>query len=657
MILQLAKMNRRSWLWRRKSSDKSLAETESSESMSSHSERFFDDQAYPTQTTSTSPEVMSEAASNEEAVTDVKILKEKLSAALLSISVKEDLIKQHANVAEEAISGWEKAEDDVLSFKQQLDAAKKNNSHLEERVSQLDRALKECVRQLRQAREEQEQKIHEAVANNSLIWESKKSELEGKVVGLEAQLQTAKAQTTTSISSDLRQKLEAVEKENASLKLELQSRLQEIEFMITETDLSTQAAEAVSKQYLESIMKIAKLEAECRRLKAIAHKTCFAHDHRSLTASSVYVDSFTDSLSESGERLHTVENNTNEFEPNRSNSWASALITEIDQFKNEKATGKNCRAASIEINLMDDFLEMERLAALPDTESGSSFLEAAPPLDQPKSDQNLANTDLESLIQRNSELEEQLKKMEANKLEVEMELAECQEQLHASQSQIKDAEFKVAELHTQLDLAKKSNQEAYEELEEAKTKNEVACSKLTALQTEVQELISKIGSLEEEIQKEQALSAEYNAKREKLEDELSRIKHDAQLQREAEIQDREGITSELKLKQEKELSLAASRFAECQRTIATLGQRLQSLATLEDLPHDSQEPMELTSEAKQSPKSADQLLKLRRSDLNSQKRDFLSSISRIPSIASEKSRNGFGKSFPRSKSVSKAGRR
>lgn len=37
-------MNRRSWLWRRKSSDKSLAETESSESMSSHSERFFDDQ-------------------------------------------------------------------------------------------------------------------------------------------------------------------------------------------------------------------------------------------------------------------------------------------------------------------------------------------------------------------------------------------------------------------------------------------------------------------------------------------------------------------------------------------------------------------------------------------------------------------------------------
>lgn len=36
------------------------------------------------------------------------------------------------------------------------------------------------------------------------------------------------------------------------------------------------------------------------------------------------------------------------------------------------------------------------------------------------------------------------------------------------------------------------------------------------------------------------------------------------------------------LLQEKELAVAASKFAECQRTIASLGQRLQSLATLED---------------------------------------------------------------------------
>lgn len=39
------KMDRRSWLWRRKSSEKSPSgETESSGSLSSHSERFSDDQ-------------------------------------------------------------------------------------------------------------------------------------------------------------------------------------------------------------------------------------------------------------------------------------------------------------------------------------------------------------------------------------------------------------------------------------------------------------------------------------------------------------------------------------------------------------------------------------------------------------------------------------
>lgn len=37
-------MDRRSWLWRRKSSEKSPGETESSGSLSSHSERFSDEQ-------------------------------------------------------------------------------------------------------------------------------------------------------------------------------------------------------------------------------------------------------------------------------------------------------------------------------------------------------------------------------------------------------------------------------------------------------------------------------------------------------------------------------------------------------------------------------------------------------------------------------------
>ncbi|KAF7840157.1 filament-like plant protein 3 [Senna tora] len=622
-------MDRRSWLWRRKSSEKSPGETESSGSISSHSERFSDEQAYlPTQTT-LSPEVTSKAAPIEE-ITDVKILAEKLSAALLNISAKEDLVKQHAKVAEEAVSGWEKAETEVLSLKQLLDAANQKNSALEDRVSHLDGALKECMRQLRQAREEQEQKINEAVADNSHGWESKISELE-------AQLQTAKAEAATSIRLDIQQRLQAVEKENSGLKLELQSRLEELEYRIVERDLSSQAAETASKQHLESKRKVARLEAECHRLKAIVRKTFSANDHRSLTASSVCVESFTDSLSDNGERLQVVESDAC-----KSGGWEMNL----NRSKNEKAVGKSRMAHSVEINLMDDFLEMERLAALPDTESGSSFS------DHPNGDQRKMRDEVEAIIQKNSELEEKLGKMEADRLEKEMAFAECQKQLEASQSRMKEAELKVAELQTKLALANKTNQEAYEELKSTKTKNKVAESKLRVVESEVEELVSKIGSLEKEIEKERAFSAENVAKCGRLEDELLRMKREAKLQHEAEKMHKEGVNTELKLKQEKEFALAASRFAECQKTIASLGHQLKSLATLEDFLVDSQNPTELTCEVPQNPQNGAEALKLH-PHRDFPKRDFESTIPLKSSISHEKSRNGFGKFAPRSKSVSR----
>ncbi|MCI69124.1 filament-like plant protein 3-like, partial [Trifolium medium] len=82
-----------------------------------------------------------------------------------------------------------------------------------------------------------------------------------KVAELEAQLQTAKEDAATSVNSGLMQRLEDVERENSSLKIELQSRLEELEFKTFERDWSTEAAETASKQHLESINKVAKLEA------------------------------------------------------------------------------------------------------------------------------------------------------------------------------------------------------------------------------------------------------------------------------------------------------------------------------------------------------------------------------------------------------------
>ncbi|GMY12581.1 filament-like plant protein 3 [Fagus crenata] len=669
-------MDRRSWLWRRKSSEKSPGETESSGSLSSHSERFSDEQAYPGQSTQ-SPEVTSKAALvDEEANDSVKTLTEKLSAALLNISAKEDLVKQHAKVAEEAVSGWEKSENEVLALKQQLEASNKKNSTLEDRVGHLDGALKECVRQLRQAREEQERKITEVVAKKTHEWESTKSELETQFAELQVQLQAAKAEAATSINSDLRPKLEAAEKENSALKLELLSLAEEIEIRIMERDLSTQAAETASKQHLESIKKVAKLEAECRRLKSMARRASPANDHKSFTVSSVCVESYTDSQSDSGERLLAVETDMrkvsglqpNHCESSRSDSWASTLITEFDQFKSEKALGRNPMVSSVEINLMDDFLEMERLAALPDTESGRS----EPALDQANAAESPMKAELEAMIHRTSELEEKLKKLEAEKVEFQMALTECQKQLETSKNQLKEAEVRLVELETQLALVNELKQAADQEVKVTQTKWEMAESQLRVVETEVKTLLLKIGSLEEEVEKEHAFSAENVAKYQKLEDELLRMKKEAELHREAERQRMTNTNGELRIKQEKELAVAASKFAECQKTIASLGQHLKSLATLEDFLTDSENPLELTSEGIQGPKYGREPLKSQFSNLNLPKRDFESmkivsdgsslsknggesesSLSLNPSITSEKTRNGFGKLFPRSKSVTR----
>ncbi|EXB53551.1 hypothetical protein L484_007922 [Morus notabilis] len=595
-------MDRRSWLWRRKSSEKSPGETESTGSISSHSERFSDDQAYATQSTQ-SPEVMSKAAPNDEYSNEsVKTLTDKLSAALRSISAKEDLVKQHAKVAEEAVSGWENAENEVLILKQKLEAANQKNSVLEDRLGHLDGALKECVRQLRQAREEQEQKIHDAVAKKTHEWESLKSLLQSQLLELQVELQNVKTEAAAPIDSDLQAKLEAAEKQNSALKLELLSKAEELEIRIIERDLSTKAAETASKQHLESIKKVAKLEAECRRLKAMARKVSQVNNQKSGSSSSVYVESLTDSQSDSGERLLTIESGTlkmgslelNECEPSDSGSCASSLVTE-HQFRNEKIIGKNRMVPSIEINLMDDFLEMERLAALPVRDIESGFTVAGSASHQPIGGESRFKTKLDAMIQRIAELEDKLEKIEMEKVELEVALSLCEKHLETSQSQLLVAEKRLKELQKQLVLANESKRAAEEEERATRTKQELAESQLRVVENEINALLSKIGSLEEEVQKERALSADNVARCQKMENELLIVKREAENKQEAELERIQSANVNLKIKQEKELSLAADKFAECQKTIASLGQQLKSLASLEDVLLDPEKQQEITT--------------------------------------------------------------
>lgn len=259
-------MDRRSWLWRRRSTEKSPAETESS--VSSPSERLSDEQDTPKSSPSSvqSPEILLKEAQDDNV--KVKVLSERLSSAVLDIRAKDDLVKQHSKVAEEAVLGWEKAEKEIASLKTQLNAATAKNSTLEDRIVHLDGALKECVRQLRRAKEELDHGIQDALAQQSREWESEKADLELRVVELKAKLE-AKSEFSVNAETDASSRLASLEKENSALKVQLLAMSEEVELRTIEKELNRRAAETASKQQLESIKKIAKLEAECRRLQVM----------------------------------------------------------------------------------------------------------------------------------------------------------------------------------------------------------------------------------------------------------------------------------------------------------------------------------------------------------------------------------------------------
>ncbi|KAJ8492080.1 hypothetical protein OPV22_013801 [Ensete ventricosum] len=501
-------MDRRSWLWRRKSSEKSPGETESSTSVSSHSERYSDHQellrASPNDASvshAQSREVLRDA-SDGEVHEAVKRLTQKLSVALLNVSAKEDLVKQHAKVAEEAVSGWEQAEAEVVSLKQQLQTTLQKNSALEDKTSQLDGALKECVRQLHQSREEQEEKVGHSISEKTQMWRSEKHVLEKQLLELTAQLEAAKTKAGTLFDHGLKARLEAVEKENRVLKTELHSQFEDLQGLLLERELSNKAAETASKQHLESIKKVTKLEAECSRLQITNRRLSSASDRKPIS-SSACIESLTDSQSDSGEQSLGIDNG-----PERSDSWASALIAELDQFKSEKADSRILTRCPAEIELMDDFLEMEKLVALPETDPGNSDLEPEADSDQLVRRYNLQEVENEFMHHMLIEPEEKVERLEHEKAELEIASTESHNRLEASRSLVTAADNKVVELQTKQDMENESKQTAMSEFMDLEGKRKDLETRLESAYLENGKLHEKVSLLEESYKSERALSFE-----------------------------------------------------------------------------------------------------------------------------------------------------
>ncbi|KAK8683731.1 hypothetical protein V6N13_039782 [Hibiscus sabdariffa] len=226
---------------------------------------------------------------------EIKDLNEKLDAANSEISAKENLVKQHTKVAEEAVSGWEKAEAEALALKNHLESATLLKLTAEDRASHLDGALKECMRQIQNLKEEHEQKLQDVVISKNKLCEKIKLELEANLANLDQELLKSEAENAA-ISRSLQEcsnmlikiseeksqaeaqierlkcDIDSCEREINSLKYELHVVSREIDIRNEEKNMSMRSAEAANKQHMEGVRKIAKLEAECQRLRGLVRK-------------------------------------------------------------------------------------------------------------------------------------------------------------------------------------------------------------------------------------------------------------------------------------------------------------------------------------------------------------------------------------------------
>ncbi|XP_057544776.1 filament-like plant protein 7 isoform X2 [Amaranthus tricolor] len=267
----------KSWLWRKKSSEKTISEAEKLELASRENEIHV---------------LLAEKAELERGFKD---LEGKLSSALAECRAKDNLVQKHSKTAKDNLAGWEKAEAKAVSLKEELDEAVKERDISEERTRHLDSALKECMQQLRFVREEKEQRINDVLRKASEELEETKMFLEEKLEQsdkmiakmtaensqlckaillkdqLIEELNQEKAKVEADVSA-LLARLEQSEKENNSLRYEVRVLEKEVDIRNEEKEFNRRTSDANHKQHLENVKKIAKLESECQRLRVLVRK-------------------------------------------------------------------------------------------------------------------------------------------------------------------------------------------------------------------------------------------------------------------------------------------------------------------------------------------------------------------------------------------------
>ncbi|OMO63243.1 hypothetical protein COLO4_32628 [Corchorus olitorius] len=270
-------MDHKTWLWRKKSSEKTIVTTDKPISLETIDEEV---------------QIPSMDGGRDRLV---KNLNEKLASVLLEGHAKDDLLTKNVKMAPEANSGCLKAEAEAVFLKKELEEALRQGKLANEKLTQSDAALKDCMQQLNFVREEQEQRIRDAIKKTSDEFEKAQKALQEKLTEANRKLeelasdnsrlskallvkekliedqQKHKSQAEAEFSA-LMTRLDITEKENAFLKYEYHVLEKELEIRNDEMEFNRRSADLAHKQHLDGVKKIAKLEAECQKLRLLLQK-------------------------------------------------------------------------------------------------------------------------------------------------------------------------------------------------------------------------------------------------------------------------------------------------------------------------------------------------------------------------------------------------
>ncbi|KAF9603007.1 hypothetical protein IFM89_033634 [Coptis chinensis] len=346
----------------------------------------------------------------------VNSLSDRLSSMRSESNAKDELVLKHTKVAEEALAGWEKTEAEAVFLKQELDEALRQRIAAEERIVDLDAALKECMKQLRVTREEQEQRIYNAVMhvgreheNQWMLLNEKFQETSQRLAKLEAE--------NSNLSKALQNKEDLI-KDLRNCKSEVEA---DFNALLDRLDYNEKFGLQSQRQQTKSVHMILKLEKECQRLYDLVpkqlscpatfvkvkseaevlgmepdewnpqiadpiFKNLISHSiHESPTMKINFLieqlcslDKENKSLKESIRTMGAQTSLSQELEAastfenghagvvSYSESWASALITELDHFTKAKwkEAPSSFGVGVAGMDLMDDFVEIEKFATL-----------------------------------------------------------------------------------------------------------------------------------------------------------------------------------------------------------------------------------------------------------------------------------------------------